>query len=412
MAELGRLPAGRRRASTHDGYRLDVVEIDGRRVARVRVTAAGRHAPARPRRRAGSRGCHNRPSWLKNRRHATPVPRVLSGIQPTADSFHLGNYLGALSSGSRCRTTTTRSTASSTCTRSPSTRRRRRSCARAPGSRPRSCSPPGSTPSAARCSCRATCPSTPQLAWVLECLTGFGEASRMTQFKDKSARGGADRCAVGLFTYPILQAADILLYQADRVPVGEDQRQHLELTRNLAQRFNARYGETFVVPEPYILKAGRRRSSTCRTRRAKMSKSLPRRRHAEPARRPVGDRQEDQARGHRHRDRDPLRPGDQAGRVEPARDPGRGHRPRVEDAGEGLRRPGLRRAQGRRGRGGRRVRRAVRRRATRELLDDPAELDRILAARRRARPRGRRRRRCADGVRPRRLPAGPLPGEQ
>ena len=94
-----------------------------------------------------------------------------------------------------------------------------------------------------------------QLTWVLQCITGFGEAGRMTQFKDKSAREGADRATVGLFTYPILQAADILLYDADRVPVGEDQRQHLELTRDLAQRFNTRYGETFVVPEPHIVKA-------------------------------------------------------------------------------------------------------------------------------------------------------------
>jgi tryptophanyl-tRNA synthetase len=98
-------------------------------------------------------------------------------------------------------------------------------------------------------------PEHPQLSWVLECLTGFGEASRMTQFKDKSARSGADRQSVGLFTYPVLQAADILLYQADLVPIGEDQRQHLELTRNLAQRFNARYGQTFTVPEAFIPKA-------------------------------------------------------------------------------------------------------------------------------------------------------------
>jgi tryptophanyl-tRNA synthetase len=97
-------------------------------------------------------------------------------------------------------------------------------------------------------------PEHAQLAWVLGCLTGFGEAARMTQFKDKTARGGQDRATVGLFTYPVLQAADILLYQAHRVPVGEDQRQHLELTRDLAGRFNARFGETFVVPEPHILK--------------------------------------------------------------------------------------------------------------------------------------------------------------
>jgi tryptophanyl-tRNA synthetase len=89
----------------------------------------------------------------------------------------------------------------------------------------------------------------------MQCLTGFGEAGRMTQFKDKSSREGAERASVGLFTYPVLQAADILLYDAARVPVGEDQRQHLELTRDLAGRFNGRYGETFVVPEPYIVKA-------------------------------------------------------------------------------------------------------------------------------------------------------------
>ena len=97
-------------------------------------------------------------------------------------------------------------------------------------------------------------PEHAQLAWVLGCITGFGEACRMTQFKDKSAKQGADRSSVGLFTYPILQAADILLYQADAVPVGEDQRQHLELTRDLAGRFNTLFGPTFTVPEPYILK--------------------------------------------------------------------------------------------------------------------------------------------------------------
>ena len=97
-------------------------------------------------------------------------------------------------------------------------------------------------------------PEHAQLAWVLSCITGFGEASRMTQFKDKSARQGAERASVGLFTYPILQAADILLYQADAVPVGEDQRQHLELTRDLAQRFNALFGPTFTVPAPHIVK--------------------------------------------------------------------------------------------------------------------------------------------------------------
>jgi tryptophanyl-tRNA synthetase len=98
-------------------------------------------------------------------------------------------------------------------------------------------------------------PEHAELNWVLGCLTGFGEANRMTQFKDKSARGGADQASVGLFTYPVLQAADILLYHTDEVPVGEDQRQHLELSKTLAQRFNHRFGETFVVPAPYILPA-------------------------------------------------------------------------------------------------------------------------------------------------------------
>jgi tryptophanyl-tRNA synthetase len=97
-------------------------------------------------------------------------------------------------------------------------------------------------------------PEHAQLSWVLECLTGFGEAGRMTQFKDKAAKQGTDRASVGLFTYPVLQAADILLYQADAVPVGEDQRQHLELSRNLAQRFNNRFGPTFTVPEVHIVK--------------------------------------------------------------------------------------------------------------------------------------------------------------
>ena len=109
-------------------------------------------------------------------------------------------------------------------------------------------------------------PEHAQLEWVLGCITGFGEASRMTQFKDKTVKQGTERATVGLFTYPILMAADVLLYQADRVPVGEDQRQHLELTRDLAQRFNTRFGKTFVVPEPYIPQA-RRRSRTSRTPR-------------------------------------------------------------------------------------------------------------------------------------------------
>jgi tryptophanyl-tRNA synthetase len=117
-------------------------------------------------------------------------------------------------------------------------------------------------------------PEHTQLSWVLECITGFGEASRMTQFKDKSAKSGVDRQGVGLFTYPILQAADILLYQANYVPVGEDQRQHLELTRDLAQRFNAKYGQTFIVPDAFIGTSAAK-ILDLQDPSAKMSKSRP-----------------------------------------------------------------------------------------------------------------------------------------
>lgn len=113
-----------------------------------------------------------------------------------------------------------------------------------------------------------------QLAWVLSCITGFGEASRMTQFKDKSQKEGADRSTVGLFTYPILQAADILLYQPKYVPVGDDQRQHLELTRDLAQRFNSTYGQTFTLPETMTV-VGNSRVLDLQDPTAKMSKSSP-----------------------------------------------------------------------------------------------------------------------------------------
>jgi tryptophanyl-tRNA synthetase len=117
-------------------------------------------------------------------------------------------------------------------------------------------------------------PEHSQLAWVLECQTGFGEAGRMTQFKDKSQKSELDRVTVGLYTYPILQAADILIYRANAVPVGEDQRQHLELTRDLAQRFNAMFGSTFTVPEPMIIKETAK-VVDLQDPTAKMSKSSP-----------------------------------------------------------------------------------------------------------------------------------------
>ena len=116
-------------------------------------------------------------------------------------------------------------------------------------------------------------PQHAELAWVLNCYTMFGELSRMTQFKDKSAKN-ADNINAGLFTYPVLMAADILLYQADLVPVGEDQRQHVEITRNIAQRFNGIYGDVFTMPEAYIPKVAARVMSLSEPEK-KMSKSSP-----------------------------------------------------------------------------------------------------------------------------------------
>jgi len=200
-------------------------------------------------------------------------PRVLSGIQPTADSFHIGNYLGALRQWVRMQDThecfySVVDLHAITVDQDPAVLRERTRVAAA------QLLALGIDPERSTLFVQSQVPAHTQLTWVLECLTGFGEAGRMTQFKDKSQRGGADRSSVGLFTYPILQAADILAYQADAVPVGEDQRQHLELTRNLAQRFNARFGRTFVVPEPYILKTTAKIYDLTEPR-AKMSKSLP-----------------------------------------------------------------------------------------------------------------------------------------
>ena len=180
-------------------------------------------------------------------------PRVLSGIQPTADSFHLGNYLGALRQWVRMQDThetfySIVDLHAITVEQDPKVLRQRTRGSAA------QLLAIGIDPQRSALFVQSHVPEHAQLSWVLECQTGFGEAGRMTQFKDKSAKQGTDRSSVGLFTYPILQAADILLYQANAVPVGEDQRQHLELTRNLAQRFNNRLGKTFTVPEPYILK--------------------------------------------------------------------------------------------------------------------------------------------------------------
>ncbi len=184
---------------------------------------------------------------------AAARPRVLSGIQPTADSFHLGNYLGALRQWVALQFDHDAfycivDLHAITVEHDPAILQQRTLVAAA------QLLAMGLDPAQCTLFVQSHVPEHTQLAWVLGCLTGFGEAARMTQFKDKSARGGTDRTTVGLFTYPVLQAADILLYQAQRVPVGEDQRQHLELTRDLSARFNSRFGPTFVVPEPHIIK--------------------------------------------------------------------------------------------------------------------------------------------------------------
>jgi tryptophanyl-tRNA synthetase len=198
------------------------------------------------------------------------MTRVLSGIQPTGD-IHLGNYLGAIRqwvvdqhehdslypvvdlhaltiyepgrdlAGKSLETATVLVAA-------------------------------GLDPDVCTLFLQSHVPEHPQLAWLLECTASMGELGRMTQFKDKSAKGESDSSSVGLFTYPVLQASDILLYDADRVPVGEDQRQHLELCRDLAQRFNFRYGDTFVIPAAGVPTVGARVADLQEPTR-KMSKS-------------------------------------------------------------------------------------------------------------------------------------------
>jgi len=182
------------------------------------------------------------------------LPRVLSGIQPTSDSFHFGNYLGATRQWVDLQETHQpfffiADLHALEPGPDPKKLRERTFVAAA------QLIAMGIDPERSAIFVQSHLPQHAELTRVLECLTGFGEARRMTQFKDKSAREGEGAASVGLFTYPILQAADILLYRPEYVPVGEDQRQHLELTRDLAQRFNHRYKLTFRLPEPYILKS-------------------------------------------------------------------------------------------------------------------------------------------------------------
>ena len=187
----------------------------------------------------------------------TTLPRLYSGMQPSADSLHLGNYIGALLQWKELQAThdaffSVVDLHAITVAQDPHELREktRRTAAQYIAA--------GIDPSASTLYVQSHVPAHAQLAWVLGTITGYGEAARMTQFKDKAARQGAEATSVGLFTYPILMAADILLYDAEVVPVGDDQRQHVELTRDLAERFNSRFGETFVVPQAMILKDGAR----------------------------------------------------------------------------------------------------------------------------------------------------------
>ena len=180
-------------------------------------------------------------------------PRLFSGMQPSAESLHLGNYAGALMQWREMQSTHDAvfcvvdlhaiTVPQDSAKLRENTRRTAAQYIAA-----------GIDPDHSTLFVQSHVPAHTQLAWVFNTITGFGEASRMTQFKDKSAKQGADSASVGLFTYPILQAADILLYDAAVVPVGEDQRQHIELTRDIAARFNSRFGDTLIVPEVRILK--------------------------------------------------------------------------------------------------------------------------------------------------------------
>jgi tryptophanyl-tRNA synthetase len=200
------------------------------------------------------------------------VTRVLSGIQPTGD-IHLGNYLGALrwwvaDQHEHDSYFVLVDLHALTVPRDPGELRRKTlegaNILLAVGLDPAVCT----------LFAQSHVPAHSELNWLLECTASMGELGRMTQWKDKTSKGGEESARVGLFTYPVLQAADILLYDADRVPVGDDQRQHLELTRDLAVRFNRRYGDTFVVPAAAIPAAGRgARIMDLQVPTAKMSKS-------------------------------------------------------------------------------------------------------------------------------------------
>ncbi|MEY4102246.1 MAG: hypothetical protein RIR88_380 [Actinomycetota bacterium] len=179
-------------------------------------------------------------------------PIILSGMQPSSDSLHLGNYIGALTNWVSMQDQFDAyfcvvDLHAITVPQDPAELRARTRSTAA------QYIAAGIDPAKSTLFVQSHVRAHTELMWILSTITGFGEASRMTQFKDKSSKQGAEAASVGLFTYPVLMAADILAYQANVVPVGEDQRQHLELTRDLATRFNSRFGETFTIPEGHIL---------------------------------------------------------------------------------------------------------------------------------------------------------------
>lgn len=195
--------------------------------------------------------------------------RIFSGAQPTGQ-LHIGNYLGALKNWVALQDEYEAfycivNLHAITLPQEPAALRK------ATLDLARIYLAAGVDPSRSTIFIQSDVPEHAELAWTLSCIARMGELERMTQFKDKG-KGNAERAGVGLFTYPILMAADILLYQTDLVPVGQDQKQHLELTRDLAERFNRDYGETFKVPEPYIPQAGASIKSLQEPER-KMSKS-------------------------------------------------------------------------------------------------------------------------------------------
>ena len=297
-------------------------------------------------------------------------------MQPTSDSLHLGNYLGALVNWVGLQRDFdayyfVADLHALTVPTDPEVLRRRTRVTAA------QFIAGGVDPETSAVFCQSHVHQHTELGWVLACQTAMGEMSRMTQFKDKTAKG--QNANVGLFTYPVLMAADILMYDAAYVPVGEDQRQHLEITRDLAERLNTRFGDVLTVPEPYIVK-GSAKIMDLQDPTSKMSKTTSTREgHPRDDGGPRAAGEEAALGRHRHRGRGPLRPGDQAGGLQPPRHPlgavgdaDRGPRGRVRRARATAtsRRPSPRSSS--------RRSRPFRTRMT-ELLDDPAELDRILA---------------------------------